>query len=403
MKVQLLERAPSVWRVRIETGKDGNGKRRFSYETVRGTREDAEARRRTLLNDYEEGSFTAPDKITVGAFLKQWIKNRHAMRKIGRASFEQYNMYAQSYIIPHVGGLRLQRLTGSEIQMLYTKLATEGRTRHGGGALSLATVHLIHRMLSSALKGARKAKLLKASPMEEVESPPKPKRKPKAVNEATAQQLMDTLAGHWMEPIAVLGFSTGMRRGELCGLRWGAVDLDKAWIEVRGQLKRYRDNSVVWEADPKTDSGYRTIAISDDVAGMLRKMRHDAAEHRLKVGARGAFDDAYVLTVDGVAPVRPDRLSRAFSVWCDTHGLPAFTFHATRHTHLTALLRKVGVAGAKMVSQRAGHAQVTTTLDLYQTIFAEDDRALAEMSPIKVGGKGTVTPIRVQSRVQKKD
>jgi integrase len=82
----------------------------------------------------------------------------------------------------------------------------------------------------------------------------------------------------------------------------------------------------------------------------------------------------------GATPYRPAYLGQSFSEHCDGNGFARVTFHAVRHTHITTLLQRVGKAGAKAVSRRAGHANLSTTLEVYQTVFEEDDRALADLS-----------------------
>jgi integrase len=190
---------------------------------------------------------------------------------------------------------------------------------------------------------------------------------------------LSSIAGKWFEPIVVLALSSGLRRGEVLGLRWGDVDLDAGRIFVRGQLIEYQDHSVEY-VTPKTESGVRTITLPAQTVELLRQLRKDAAALRLRLGLGGGLDDAYMFTRDGANPIRPRKLSTDFDGHCDTLGLPHVTFHALRHTHLTELLKRVGKEGAKAVSKRAGHADVTTTLSVYQTVFEGDDAHLAELS-----------------------
>jgi integrase len=113
---------------------------------------------------------------------------------------------------------------------------------------------------------------------------------------------------------------------------------------------------------------------------MLRNLRIEAGTARMAAGLGGKLDGVYVFTGFDGGPVKPGTLGIAFRRHCDGLGLTDFTFHGTRHTHITTLLARVGKAGAKAVSQRAGHADLSTTLEVYQTVFEEDDRALADLS-----------------------
>jgi integrase len=365
MKVTYIERSPGVWRLRIEIGKDDAGKRMFRYETVRGTEDDAGKRRYAILNAHEEGDFATPSKVTFGAFFKHWIDTRLALKKITRSTAENYNKIF-GYFLQPLAGKQLQRVTAQHVQAIYTDMAPR---------VSPGTLAHVHKILSAYFKAARRAKLLKVNIMEEVEAPRRPKVKPKAMTEEAASQLIEKLDGHWLQPVVALSLVTGLRRGEVCGLRWCDVDLDAAKLHVRGQIVQYEDRSVEY-VEAKTDAGRRSISLGLEAVELLRDHRRLCAERRLKVGAGGKLDDVYVFTLDDlVEPIKPSTLTR--TVWEECGD---FHFHQARHTHLTHLLARVGKTGAKAVSQRAGHADITTTLSIYQTVFEEDDRALADMS-----------------------
>lgn len=378
MHVTYRERAPGTWRLRIENGRDAEGKRRFSYETLKGNEEVAQRRRFELLNAHEQGTFSDPKKLRFGAFLDQWIKNRAALGHICRGTAETYGRITQLYVKPALGGTRVQRVTGAEIQGLYTALVGQG--------LSRGTVKLVHALMCGVMRSARKSKIIAANPMEEVDAPQREKAKPKAIDNASVAKLLNALRGDWKEPIVLLSLTAGLRRGEVLGLRWGDIDLDAARLRVRGQLVQYEDHSMEWKA-PKSEDGTRGVSLAVETVDMLRAHRKQVAELRMKLGLGGGMDDAYVFTSNGVLPISPDRLTKSFGQLCDRIGMPKFTFHGTRHTHITSLLKRVGVAGAKAVSQRAGHANVAFTLDVYQTVFDEDERELGNISGIMGAAK----------------
>jgi integrase len=371
MKVTYIERSPGTWRLRIETGVAPDGRRLFKYETLRGTLDDARRRRFAILAEHEQGTFAVPDKVTFGAFFTQWIETRLALKKITRSTAENYDKMLR-YYLQAIAGKRLQRITAQDVQAIYTCMATRGD-------LSPNTLHHVHAIVGAAFRAARRVKIIKVNVMEEIEAPQKQRAKPRSLTEAQAGKLLASLEGCWMEPVVALTFATGLRRGEVLGLRWGDVDLDGARLHVRGQLVQYRDASVAW-VPTKTEAGERTISLAPDTVAMLRQRRVAAGERRMKLGLGGKLDDAYVFSRGGAEPYRPAYLGQAFSDHCETAGFAGVTFHAVRHTHITTLLQRVGKAGAKAVSRRAGHANLSTTLEVYQTVFEEDDRALADLS-----------------------
>jgi integrase len=402
MNVTYIERSPGTWRLRIEHGRDKLGKRLFRYETIRGAEDDAQKRRWEIMSAHEQGTFALPEKITVAGYfgsaqdvaadapfeqrLSFWVRTRLALGKIRRSTAENYQTILDCHVVPRLGSMRLQKVTGPDIQALYTHLLTAPGVRRAA-SLDRNSVAHIHRILAVAFRSIRKSKLIKSNPMEEVDTPTAAKPKPKALEEvAVTERLLPALAGHWTEEPALVALGSGLRRGELLGLRWRDVDLSRGRVHVQGQLVEYNDGSTEW-TPPKTEAGNRKVSLPTEIADLLRRRRRVVAEQRMRLGLGGAgLDDAYVFTVDGVQPIRPSTFTKAFTAVCRKNGLPEFTFHGTRHTHITALLQRVGKQGAKAVSERAGHSDIMVTLGTYQAVFESDDRELADLASGMFGG-----------------
>lgn len=255
MKITYIRRGAESWRLRIEDGVNADGSRKFRYETIRGTEEDAQRRRFAILQAHDEGSWAAPEKVTFGAFFEQWVDNRLALGKTTRTTAENYRKMYQYYLRDTIGGLRLQRVTAQNLQSIYSEMAKRG--------LSMTTVNHVHVIAGACIRAARRAKLLKSNIMEEVEAPAANRSKPKALDESAAVELLQSIEGHWMEPIVALALATGLRRGEVLGLRWSDIDLAGARLHVRGQMKEYQDGSTEWSA-PKTESALRTVSLGQD-------------------------------------------------------------------------------------------------------------------------------------------
>lgn len=381
MKVTYLEvpKGSGSWRLRIETGRDDEGNRAFKYLTIKGSEDDAQRKRFELLNQHEQGTFSEPSKLTLASFYRQWVDSRLALKKICRGSAENYKIFFDTHVAPVLGGMKLQKVRGSDLQALYTGLAT-------GGRLGQSSVAHVHHILSPAFRAARKARLITVNPMEEVDPPQKVKSKPKAIQGEKLQRLIASLPGKWFECPVTVGLAGGLRRGEVLGLRRGDVDLSTGKLNVQGQLVRYKDNSVEWKA-PKSAKGVRRVTLPPEAVESLRLHIRAETERRMKLGVGQWKDTDYVFTGDdGLSPIVPNKLTDDFTALCDSIGLDGFTFHGTRHTHITALLKAVGKAGAKAVSERAGHADLGITLEVYQTVFAEDDDELGALSAGIFGG-----------------
>lgn len=374
MHVTYIERSPGIWRLRIERGKDGAGKRLFSYETVRGTEDDAARRRFEIIKGAEEGSWAKPDKLTLGAYLKRWLEQRQAIGIVNRGSAEYYGHLFGKHVIPRLGGLRLQAMPGHEIQALYTRLLTQPEP------LAAVSVVLLHRVLKVAFTDARKARLIVVNPMDEVTAP-RSKRKgaPRALDAAGLERLLREIEGHQYEDAIKVALGTGMRRGEICGLRWCDVDFNRGRLTVAGQVVMYLDGTME-RKETKTEAGERKVSLPGPVVDLLRGRRARAAAESMAAG-KGSIEEHYVFAPrEGETPLRPHTLTDAFTRVCVKLGLHGITFHGTRHTHITELLKHVGETGAKAVSERVGHADVKFTLSTYQSVFEDDDKALGDIA-----------------------
>jgi integrase len=164
----------------------------------------------------------------------------------------------------------------------------------------------------------------------------------------------------------VLALHTGLRRGELLGLRWGDVDLDRAVLHVRRSL--VQSGGVMGFQEPKTSSGRRTIALDAPCVVALREHRARQAEQRLRMGSLWQDHDQVFATELGT-PLEPSNVDWRFRALLARAGVPRIPFHGLRHTHAT-LLMKHGVH-PKVASERLGHANITLTLSTYSHVLPQ--------------------------------
>lgn len=376
MKVTLKEMRPDVWRLRIETKVAGD--RHFSYETVHGDRLAAEVRRRELLKEADAGAWTAPDKVKVGAFFLAWVEGKRAKGDIGETTAALYTAQINSHIIPALGDVRVQAVTGRDIERLYIDLLKK---------VGQNTVSGIHgALLAPAFRYARKQKLIACNPMEEVDAPRKKKTDPKSLDPKALGRLLDAIVGHEHEDFIVTALGTGMRRGELCALRWRDVALAEGTITVNGQIvviKVKGQDTVLKHKAPKTAAGRRVVHLPSEVCDKLRTRFAAAREEAMAEGAAARLPDRYVF--GGDKHLSPPAMTSVVSRLAAKYGIALpdgrmFSPHAARHTYATTMLREVGREGAKAVSQGLGHAGVDITLKTYQTVFEEDRKRLGEVA-----------------------
>jgi integrase len=298
-----------------------------------------------------ESGTPEPTTMTVGQWLDQWLPT--ARSRMRRGSWAGVDLIARRHLRPRIGDVPMRRLTRAQVSALYASLAEDGSSIRGGG-LSPKSIRNVHMVLRSALQDAVRDDLIPRNPAQDAAVPSLAGRvemrtwTPQQVATFLRTAEPDRLYAMWR-----LAAMTGMRRGELIGLRWRNVDLDGAFVSVQEQLVRQGDRGVVF-GEPKTAKGRRRVPIDAVTVAALRA--HRAAQ--VVVGIEDlAFDRG-----DGT-PLDPDGVTDAFLALSRRADLPRIRLHDLRHTAATMMLR-AGVH-AKVVQERLGHATIGMTLDLY--------------------------------------
>jgi integrase len=253
------------------------------------------------------------------------------------------------------------KLDASAIDRLYTLCRKRG--------LSPVTISNLHSILKRIVKSAVRAGKLVSSPMDKIQT--EPNAKPNLVEvltEGEVRKLLESLRGHWLYLPTLLAVQTGLRRGEVCGLRWkdlGAND------ELNVAQAIGRVGNAIGVTTLKTKRSRRTIRLPASLVSELAQHKKEQAIIRLKLGL-GKTE--LICTMPDGKPLHPVVLSHTFSQKVREAGLPSTTYHGLRHFHVSYLL-KHGVP-LHVVSARAGHANATVTLNTYaHLIGGEDERA----------------------------
>jgi integrase len=366
----ITRRGTSSWRLKFEGGErdPATGKRTTRYVTVRGTKREAQAEMIRLLAEIEAGTAVAPEKTTVAEYVRAWLATE---RDLSPKTLERYRQLAEQQIVPHLGTVMLQKLRPVQVHDWHATLLSAGGAT--GKALSARTVGHAHRVLHRALERALRLEIIGRNVASAVR-PPKVDAAEVAI--LSPEQMADVLAkldGHPLHPIVALALATGMRRGELCGLAWGALDLDAGIVRVERSLEETKAG-LRFKA-PKTRHGQRSVSLPTSVAGVLREHRRQQLEHRLVLGlGRPGAGDLVFPLADG-SPWPPDKLSRDWGHAVRDRRLPRVMFHALRHSHASALI----AAGLDIltVSRRLGHGSPAVTLTVYAHRFTNTDDAAA--------------------------
>ncbi len=335
------------------------------------TRREAERARTELLGRLDAGAYVSPTKQTLARFLlDDWLPAKEATLK--PSTLAAYRMYCRVYIKGSgIGSVPLAQVDGPRMTAFYADLLANGRRQTEGG-LSAKTVRNIHGMLHKALADAVRWGRAVRNAADAADQPRKPSPEMKVWTPEEMRSFLQHVCDDRYFAAWQLLATTGMRRGELLGLRWADVDLERGSLTIL--QVRTAVNYAVETGTPKTDKGSRTIALDPATLTALRTHRLRQNEERLAWG--GAWTETGLVFVgSNGSAIHPQRLSQWFAQHVRRSGLPRVRLHDVRHSYATAVIR-AGVP-IKVVSQRIGHANPTITLTTYQHVLPGDDEQAA--------------------------
>ncbi|QBR94520.1 site-specific integrase [Nocardioides euryhalodurans] len=342
------------------------------------TRKAAQAARDAARHALNRGTYVAPQELTVAAYLDQWLE-AHA-NQVKPSTLRSYQEKVDLYLKPSLGSLRLQALSPSRLSPVWRELYASGG--RGGTGLSVRTVEFARAVLRRALNDAVVDRLLEVNP---VLGSKLPKRDGKPQHKTWTGEQVSSFLGAVAEtrwaPLWELAAGTGMRRGELMGLRWTDIDLDEAIVAVDRSTTQIGKDRVT--TSPKNHER-RRVAIDPHLVLVLRSWRKQQAEERLAWGEAYEHTEGWVFTWESGRPLLPDYVTKNWIKAQQASGLPRLTLHELRHTHATILLR----AGTPVhiVSKRLGHKDPSVTLNVYADVIPEDDQSAVQIFSQAVWG-----------------
>jgi integrase len=368
-----IERDGKRWRVRYDAPRGPDGARRQKMKRGFPTRKAAQAWARDTLGRIDRGTWVPPKRITLNEWLDMWLDPAAPRRRpIRPTTLTTYRIYADTYLRPRLGHRQLQSLTPDDLDRLYRDLLVRGgRTGRGLGP---KTVRHVHSLLHTCLASAVRKEHLEHNPADRADPPSVPHQRPKVwwpddLRAFLASVQSDRLAALW-----TLAATTGMRRAELLGLGWDAVNLDAGRLEIRQTVVLVEGRPVLVDAT-KTAYGRRAFALDPATVAALKAHRTHQLAERLAWG-EGWTDTGLVFTREDGSLIDPRWLTKAFTRKAKAAGLPRLSLHGLRHSYASNALR-AGVP-VEVVSGRIGHAQVSTTLDIYVTTHEAQDADAAE-------------------------
>ena len=357
MQGNFRKRGKGSWEVRVDMGRDPlTGKRRQVSRTIKGTKRDAQALAASLISQQGAGIDAPPGKLKVGDYLRQWL-SAYAQPNTAPNTYKRYEELVRLHLASVLGGVPLTKLRPQHIQEAYRRMLAKG--------LSARTVIQAHRILREALDHGVEWQMLSRNPADQAK-PPRPLRHeiaPPAADDL--KRLLDVADETDYGALVEVALLTGLRLGELLGLRWQDVDFDQAVLRVQQTCQWLPRQGFIFR-QPKSYRSVRPVALSPDTVERLRQCRVKLLEERLAAGT--AYEDNNLVFANALgAPIHPSTLRGAWLRMLKKAGLGHIRFHDLRHAHASLLMAQ-GVH-PKIVSERLGHATVGITLDTYSHVL----------------------------------
>ncbi len=325
------------------------------------TRKEAQTNLRQLHGDADRGLLPPAERVTVAQHFARWLADEVKHTRKPR-TYDSYSDTARLYILPALGHLKLIHLQPSHLQQLYATLLDRG--------LSARTVGIVHSTLHCALEQAVEWNLIPRNVTSIAKAPRVRRKEVEAFSDEQVRRLQEAAKGTRWEALISLALASGMRQGELLGVKWSDLDLEAGVVYVRRQLGH---DKVL--AEQKNDRNRRSIDLPASCIRVLRQHRSAQAEQRRLLGGEYEHLDLLFATYKG-RPLGFRNVFREYKKLLQRTELPDYSFHALRHTNATLLLLQ-GVH-PKVVQERLGHSSITITLDTYSHVLPRLGKSAAE-------------------------
>lgn len=333
--------------------KDANGKRRQKKKRGFKTKKEAQKALNEAINAINKGIYVEPSNALYKDYLEQWFTTKK--NSIGIQTAKVYENYLKGRIIPTLGSYSLSKLSTIYIQSFINSLNEEG--------LSSATIKKVFEIIRNSLEHAVDFELVHKNTASKVKLPKSNKKEMTVWNEQEVNTFLKVGKEDPCYIVFYLALTTGMRQGEILGLRWKDVDLEKGLINIKQTLSH---DGKTFISGAKTKSSLRTINLSELTVKALKARKLIISKEKLSLGHIYEDFDLVACTHHGT-PFNPANVRRTFKKLIKLSSVSDIRFHDLRHTHATLLLSK-GI-NVKVISERLGHSNIKVTLDTYSHVL----------------------------------
>jgi integrase len=358
----IFQRRDGRWCGILSLGWENGRRKRKSFYGV--TAAEVQARLLKARSDHARNLPVATERQSVTQFLTHWLD--HTVKPNTRPrSYESFEIIIRKHITPEIGRTRLEKLTPQQVQALLDRKLKSG--------LAPQTVVHIRMVLRTALNQAMKWSLIARNPAALVDPPRIPRSEIRPLTAEEARRFLQAAKGERFEALYTLALFSGLRRGEILGLRWSDVDLDARALRVNQAIQRV--GGKLRAAETKTERSRRTIALPASVIAVLRAHRVRQLQERLIAGSLWQ-DSGLVFTSRIGTPVEPRNLHRDFVRVLKVANVARIRFHDLRHSAASLLLAQ-GVP-LRMIMEQLGHSSIALTANTYAHVMPAAMRDVAD-------------------------
>jgi integrase len=320
------------------------------------TRREVDEKLTKAKADRDGGLVFDADNIKVGEYLGRWLTDS-VLDTVRPTTFERYEQIVRLHIRPALGQLKLKNLTAAHVRGLY-------RQKLDGG-LAPRTVQYVHVTLHKALEQAIADGLIPRNATEAVKPPQVRREEMRPLTAEQVRVLFEAAKGDRLEALYVLAVTTGLRQGELLGLKWDDVDLEASTLRVRRTLTTAKGGPQL--TAPKTKGSRRTVRLTHSAVKALRSHLERQLAEIDRAGSLWRENGLIFASESGDPLDRRNVTTHRFKPLLERAGLPQIRFHDLRHTCATLLLTKN--VNPEIVSEMLGHASIAITLDTYSHVL----------------------------------